>query len=157
MKPIKLQYLSHCWRKNARGFREARHIVPMTMCQFDITASRHFRSPWVTKSPFPCYTSMSGLVDKEWRWPLVYRCTVLSLNFNLTYRVSLKKVLFDFCLIFVLEIRFYLFTYVLESKFRARSIELLKLYPSGIQSALKHKKTHGRTWFFVVVILSKLG
>ena len=83
--------------QNARGFREARHIVPLTMCQFGITASRHFRSPWVTKSPFPCYTSMSGVVDKEWRWQLVSRCTVLSLNYNSTYRVSLKKGNFPIC------------------------------------------------------------
>ena len=87
---------------NARGFREApRHIVPLTMCQFDITASRHFRSPWVTKSPFPCYTSTSGVVEKEWRWQLVSRCTVLSLNYNLAYRVSLKKGTFSVFVLFL--------------------------------------------------------
>ena len=58
------------------------------------------------------------------------------------YRVSLKKGNFsDFCLVFVLEVGFYFFTCVLESEFRARFIQLLKLYPFRIPTALKTQKS----------------
>ena len=67
------------------------------------------------------------------------------------YRVSLKKrYFFDFCLISVLEVRFYFFTCVIESDFRARPIWPLKLYPSRIQTAMKMQKCMRGHDFLVV-------
>ena len=58
-------YLDIPWKlvSNVVKFKVS-HIVPlMVLCQLDITVSRHFPPPWVTNSPFPCCTSMSGA---EW-------------------------------------------------------------------------------------------